>query len=124
MNDNKIVVAKIICKIRKADEPRWKEELVFTNKKMLKSEIKVLLNKHGRISKGSYQYSIKVLQYDEDSKTKKKPAYSIVSNWNGKLGEVEQFIKEHTKNWNFYNEIMDKIEEAMKERCEKEIKKE
>jgi hypothetical protein len=124
MDENQIVIAKIICKIRKADEPRWNKEIVFVDKKMIDESLKNLLNKYGRISKGSYQYSIKVLQYDEDSETKQKPAYSIVSNWKGKLVEVEHFIKEHEKRWVFAKDITEEIKKEKQKRIKKYIKKE
>jgi hypothetical protein len=124
MNKNQIIVAKIICKIRKTNLPKWAEEDVVTRLMETEKTLKGILNKYGRLSKGSYQYSIKILKYDEDSKTQQKPAYTIASNWKGKLGEVEQFIEEHQKRWIFANDVTDEIEKVMQERINMAIKKE
>ena len=113
MEKKQITVTRVICKIRRANEPRWNEEFRAVYLKEAKEDLKRILNKHGRISKGSYQYSIKVNKYDEDCKSKEKPAYTIVSNWKGKLGMVEEFIMEHMENWIFANELLDLMEDAM-----------
>jgi 3-methyladenine DNA glycosylase AlkD len=121
----KITVDKVIIKVRKANKPYWEKTMALhlIRMKDVKKGIKEILNKYGRLSKGTYQYSVKVFECGEKQKTKEKPLYTIVSTWTGTLRELETYVDEHAEKWDFVTDLFDVVKKAMIKRKNKLIKK-
>ena len=121
--EKKMMLNRVEINIWKTNKERWNNTEKFTafNMEQINDNVSEILYKHGRITKGSYRFSIK--GFEQTPEGNAKPVFTSMHIWRGTLESIKKYIEFYTKRKTFIADLIPKIEKALNKRS-KEIGKE